>query len=77
MPAPAMGPPSGPNSGPPNQQVVIQQSPSATPTTPVQVTQSGSQVQVILLIFPFLVLLSVISIAIVIEFPFVNFYLIL
>lgn len=46
MPTPGMGPPSGPNTGPPSQQVVIQQSPSATPTTPVQVTQSGSQVQV-------------------------------
>ncbi|KAK6047523.1 hypothetical protein COOONC_14974, partial [Cooperia oncophora] len=41
-----MGPPSGPSTGPPSQQVVIQQSPSATPATPVQVTQSGSQVQV-------------------------------
>ncbi|KJH46678.1 chromo' (CHRromatin Organization MOdifier) domain protein [Dictyocaulus viviparus] len=46
LPAPVMGPPSGPNAAPPNQQVVIQQSPSVTPTTPVQVTQSGSQVQV-------------------------------
>uniref|UniRef100_A0A7I4XWZ7 Chromo domain containing protein n=2 Tax=Haemonchus contortus TaxID=6289 RepID=A0A7I4XWZ7_HAECO len=46
MPTPGMGPPSGPSGGPPSQQVVIQQSPSATPATPVQVTQSGSQVQV-------------------------------
>ncbi|KAK6047521.1 hypothetical protein COOONC_14972 [Cooperia oncophora] len=46
MPTPGMGPPSGPSTGPPSQQVVIQQSPSATPATPVQVTQSGSQVQV-------------------------------
>ncbi|WKX89625.1 hypothetical protein Q1695_008907 [Nippostrongylus brasiliensis] len=46
MSASNMVPPNGPNAGPPSQQVVIQQSPSATPTTPVQVTQSGSQVQV-------------------------------
>ncbi|KAJ1373759.1 hypothetical protein KIN20_036262 [Parelaphostrongylus tenuis] len=46
MPAPGIGPPSGPGPMPPNQQVVIQQSPSAAPNTPVQVTQSGSQVQV-------------------------------
>ncbi|KAK6727679.1 hypothetical protein RB195_005393 [Necator americanus] len=46
IPTPGMGPPSAPSTAPASQQVVIQQSPSAAPTTPVQVTQSGSQVQV-------------------------------